>query len=128
MYDFIFNYFYRLSKKRESSGHRSNAALAVGLAFFGHLFLVWNALKFFFDVNILPFKPLSKDYFYNKLMLMPFALFLGYLFIIFYSHKRAIKIVDSFPTDYNVFSFVEILKVIAIKVVPFLLGIYFLNN
>ena len=127
MYNFIFNFFYRYHKKGRSFGPRSTAALAVALAIFFQLFCLGSVIKFFTGINIAG-KALSEDYLTNKLYLIPFMMVYGLVFILFYTHKRAMAIVNDFPKDYKVITIKNVLLVLLIIIVPWLLGVLFLQH
>lgn len=127
MYNFIFNFFYRYHKRFRDFSPRLTASLAVGITIFFHLFMIANIVTFFTGINFAG-KPFSQDYFTNKLYWMPFAMVYGYIFVLYYNHKRAMKIVNKYPEDYKVITFKNILLVLLIMIVPLLIGIQFLNH
>ncbi|MCU0423506.1 MAG: hypothetical protein MUC81_11910 [Bacteroidia bacterium] len=127
MYSFIFNFFYRYHKKGRSFGPRSTAALAVAITVFFQLFCLATAIKFFTGVNLAG-KEFSDDYFTNKLHLMPFMMLYGLIFILYYTHKRAMAIVNKYPQDYKVVTIKNVLLVLLIMIVPLLIGIKFLQH
>jgi len=127
MYNFIFNFFYRYHKKRKDFSPRFTAAGAVAVTIFFHLFLVANIVTYFTDRNLAG-KPLSQDYFSNKIIMLPFGLVYLYSFVLFYTHKRAMSIVNKFPQDYEVLTFKNVLLVLLIMIVPLLIGIQFLQH
>jgi hypothetical protein len=128
MYNFIFNFFYRYHKQGKSFGPRSTAALAVGTTVFFQFFMLWNGIKYFTGINIFPVKAFSQDYFTNKLYMMPFAIVIAYLFTFYYTHKRAMAIVNKYPKDYKVVTLKNVLLVLLIMIVPLLIGIQFLQH
>jgi hypothetical protein len=126
MYNFIFNFFYRYHKKGKDFSPRFTAAGAVAITIFFQLFLVANIITFFTGVNLAG-KPFSQDYFTNKLYWMPFVLVYLYLFVLYYTHKRAMAIVNKYPKDYKVVTLKNILLVLLIMIVPLIIGIQFLQ-
>ena len=128
MYNFIFAFHYLYFKRFNIHTCRSMAASFVALTFFIHFFLVWNSLVFFFGAGFLPIKPFSLDYFINKLYLLPLAFVYDYLFVLYFSHKRAMAIVNKYPKDYNLFTFKNLFLVFLIMIAPLLMGIYFLQH
>ena len=127
MYNFIFAFHYLLFKKLKNTTARSMAATFVALTLFFHFFLIWNSLRFFTGINILSIKSFSQDYFTNKLYLLPIAFIYDYLFVLFYTHKRAMTIVNKYPKDYKVVTIKNALLVFIIMIVPLLVGIQLLN-
>jgi hypothetical protein len=127
MYNFIFNFFYRYHKKGRSFGPRSTAASAVGMTIFFQFFCIMAAVNFFTGTNLAG-TPFSDDYFINKLYLMPFALGYFLLFVLYYTHKRAMAIVNKYPEDYKVITIKNVLSVLLIMFVPLLIGIWFLQH
>lgn len=127
MYNFIFNFFYRYHKRERSFGPRSTAALAVAITVFFQFFCLGTMIRFFTGVNLVG-KALSEDYFTNKLYLMPFMMVYGLMFILFYTHKRAMAIVNKYPKDYKLITVKNILLVLLIMIAPLLIGIQFLQH
>jgi hypothetical protein len=127
MYNFIFSFFYRYFNKRNDLTPRFSAALAVALTVFFHLFLFANLITFFTDINLAG-KPFSQDYSINKLYLMPFGIVYVYSFVFFYNRKRAMAILSKYPTNYKWISVKNILLILLIMIMPFLLGIQFLQH
>ncbi|TAE08320.1 MAG: hypothetical protein EAZ47_09465 [Bacteroidetes bacterium] len=127
MYNFIFNFFYRYHKKGKDFSPRFTAAGAVAITIFFHLFLVVNIITYFTGFNLAG-KPFSQDYFINKLYMLPFGLVYLYSFVLFYTHKRAMAIVNKYPQDYKVITFKNVLLVLLIMIVPLLIGIQFLQH
>lgn len=126
MYDFIFNFFYRYHKKNRDFSPRLTAAISVATTIFFQLFMIVNVFTFFTKINILG-KPFSQDYFTNKLYYLPFAMLYGYSFVLFYTHKRAMRIVNKYPQNFKVLTLENILLVLLIMIVPLLIGIWFLQ-
>jgi hypothetical protein len=127
MYNFIFSFFYWYFNKRNDITPRFSAALTVALTVFFHLFLFANIITFFTGINLAG-KPFSQDYSTNKLYLMPFGLVYVYSFVFFYNRKRTMAILSKYPTNYNWISVKNILLILLIMIVPFLLGIQFLQH
>jgi hypothetical protein len=127
MYHFIFNFFYRYHKQGRSFSPRFIAACAVSTTVFFQLFLMANIITFFTGVNLAG-KPYSQDYFTNKLYWMPFVIVYGYLFILYFTHKRAMDIVNKYPEDYKVLTIRNVLLVLLIMIAPLLVGIQFLQH
>ncbi len=128
MYNFIFAFHYLFFKKFKNNTSRSMAASFVAVTIFFHFFLVWNSLRYFTGINILPIKSFSQDYFTNKLYLLPLAFVYDYLFVLYYTHKRAMAIVNKYPKDYKVVTLKNVLFVLLIMIVPLLIGIQFLQH
>jgi hypothetical protein len=127
MYNFIFAFHYLLFKKLKNNTAKSMAATFVALTFFIQFFLIWNSLRFFTGLNILPIKSLSQDYFTNKLYFLPLAFIYDYLFVLFYTHKRAMAIVNKYPKDYKVLTLKNLLLVLLIMIAPLFIGIQLLT-
>ena len=125
MYHFIFNFFYRYHKG--GSNGRITAALAVALTLFVHIFLLSMFILHFTGYNIWG-KPLSSDYFTNKLYLMPFALVYGLLFVLYYNPKRSLAVINKWPEDYKYFSIKNIFWVILIAIVPLVAAVELLQH
>lgn len=128
MYNFIFNFFYRYHKKGRSFSPRFIGACAVSITVFFQFFLLWNGIKYFTGFNIFPIKSYNQDYFINKLLYMPFMIVYGYLFILYYTHKRAMTIVNKYPQGYKVVTLKNVLLVLLIMIAPLLIGIWFLQH
>jgi len=128
MYNFIFSFHYLFFKKFKNNTSRSIAASFVAITIFFHFFLFWNSLRYFTGVDILPVKSFSQDYFINKLYLLPLAFFFDYLFVLYYTHKRAMAIVNKYPKDYKVVTLKNVLFVLLIMIAPLLIGIWFLQH
>jgi hypothetical protein len=126
MYNFIFAFHYFFFKKFKNTTHRSMAASFVAITFFIHFFMFWNSILYFTGINILPIKPFDQDYLTNKLYLLPIAFFYDYLFVLFYTHKRAMAIVNKYPQDYEVITLKNVVLVLLIMILPLLIGIQFL--
>lgn len=90
--------------------------------------MIWNGLKYIAGIDILPIKFSSRDYFINKVYLMPFMILNGFSFLMFYTQKRAIVIVSKYPKDYKVITFKNIVLVFLIMIVPLIIGVQFLNS
>lgn len=127
LYDFIFNFFYRYHKKRKDFSPRFTAAGAVAITGFFHLFLIANIVTYFTSVNLAG-KPFSQDYFTNKLYLLPAGVIYVYAFVLFYTHKRAMAIVNKYPQDYNVVTIRNVLLVFLIMIAPLIVGVWFLQH
>jgi hypothetical protein len=102
------------------------AASFVAITFFIHFFMFWNSILYFTGINILPIKPFDQDYLTNKLYLLPIAFFYDYLFVLFYTHKRAMAIVNKYPQDYEVITLKNVVLVLLIMILPLLIGVQFL--
>ena len=126
MYKFIFNFFYRYFKKRRDFGARFSASLIVFSTVFFQFTCIASFVRLLTGFNIFG-KGFSEDYFTNKLCLMPFGFVLAYVFVFYYSQKRAMSIVNEYPNDYNIYTIKNILLVILILVVPLLLTILFIK-
>ena len=126
IYDFVFNFFYRYHKQGKTTQPRINAALAVGITIGSHVFTALSILRYF-GIKVLG-PPLSDDYFTNRMLMMPFALLATYMITWFYSHKRAMAIVNKWPKDYDVLTLKNVLAVALLMFGPLLIGIQFLNN
>lgn len=126
MYDFIFNFFYRYHKNQRDFSPRFTAAIAVAITIFFQLFMIANIITYFTGV-VLGGKPFSQDYFTNKLYYTPFMIAYGLFFVLFYSHKRAMSIVNKYPKDYKAVTIKNVLLILLIMIVPLLLGIQFLQ-
>ncbi|MBU6123082.1 hypothetical protein [Hymenobacter siberiensis] len=100
MYDFVFNFIYRYHKKGKTSQYRATAASAVAMTVLFQLLCLGAILRHYGLIDL--GKPLSADYATNKLLMLPLVLAYYYLFIWFYSHKRAVAIVNQWPKDYDV--------------------------
>ncbi len=128
MYNFIFLFHYLFFKKFKIDIYRSMAASFVAITIFFQFFMVWNSLKYFTGIDILPIKPFSQNYFTNKLYLLPIAIVYDYLFVLYYTHKRAMAIVNKYPKDYKVLTLKNVLLVLLIMIVPLFIGIQFLQH
>ena len=126
MYNFIFNFFYRYHKKNRDFSPRFTASAAVAITIFFHLFLIANIITYFTGINLAG-KPFSENYFTNKLYMLPFGLIYLYSFVLFYTHKRAMRIVNKYPQNFKVLTLENILFVLLIMIVPLLIGIWFLQ-
>ena len=127
MYNFIFALHYFFFKKYKVTTHRSLAASSVALTVFCQIFFVANIITFFSGVTF-ACKPFSNDYFTNKLYLLPLAFVYDYLFVLYFTHKRAIAIVNKYPKDYKVMTLKNVSLVFLIMIVPLLVGVYFLQH
>jgi hypothetical protein len=127
MYNFIFNFFYRYHKQGKSFSPRFIAACAVSTTVFFQLFFIANIFTFLTGINLVGI-PFSQDYFTNKLYWMPFAVVYGYLFILYYTHKRAMAIINKYPKDYKVVTIKNVLLVLLIMIAPLLIAVNFLQH
>jgi hypothetical protein len=126
MYNFVFNLVYRYHKRKKSTSVRFIASMAVAITVFFQLFFLANLFTYLTDIKSI--KPISEDYFSNKLYLMPFVAiyFLG--FVYFYTHKRAVKIINQYPQDYALLSFKNLIILFLVVLLPLILGVWFLNH
>lgn len=127
MYDFIFNFFYRYHKKGKDFSPRYTAAGAVAITIFFHFFLLANIITYLTGFNLAG-KPFSQDYFTNKLYMIPFGLVYLYAIVLYYTHKRAMAIVNKYPNDYKAITLKNILFVLLIMILPLIIGIQFLKH
>jgi len=124
VYNFLFNFLYRYYKRRQDTQARTRAALAVGLTIFLHVLCLGVILRHFGFVSL--GRPLSEDYVTNKLLMLPFGLVVSYLFTWYYSHKRAMAIVNQWPKDYDALTARNVALVALMMLGPMLVMIAFL--
>ena len=124
VYDF--NFHYRCFKSRQNIQARTNAALAVGLTISFHVMCAGVILRHYGLISL--GKPLSEDYVTNKMMMLPYALIITYLFTWYYSHKRAMAIVNKWPKDYEVLTVRNVALVALIMLGPLSVIIAFLKH
>lgn len=127
MYKYIFYVFYTYHKQGRSFSPRVIAACAVSTTVFFHLFLVANIITYFTGINILG-APLSEDYITNKLYWLPVAIVYTYSFVFHYNHKRAMAIVQSYPSGYVATSLTKIIMVLIIMMLPLFIGILIMQH
>ena len=72
-------------------------------------------------------KPFSEDPVTNKLIMLPFAIFYGFIGIKYYSHKRAMTILAKYNNDNSLVSTKNTLKVLVIYIIPLLFFIYHIS-
>jgi hypothetical protein len=126
MYDFVFNFMYRYHKKGNSSHYRGTAAGAVAITVLFQLLCLGAILRHYGILDL--GRPLSEDYFTNKMLMLPYALGYLYLFVWFYSHKRALAIVNKWPKDYDVLTLRNVGLVTLIMLGPVFVMISFLKH
>ena len=125
MFNFIFNFFYRYHNRSRGGHSRTIAALAVGLTIFLQVLCLTIILQHYGFIEL--GKPLSEDYFTNKMLMLTFGLALSYLPTWYYSHKRAMIIVNKWPKDYEALTVRNVSLVALIMLGPLLVIVAFLK-
>ncbi len=123
MYNFLFNFFYRYYKQKKELIFKESAALNVALAIVFQSFCIIAIFRYYFGINLFPIKQYSVDYFTNKWHFAPYMLIYLAVFVIYYTDKRAIKIVSKYPEDYKFMTIRNVILVFTIMFLPLIVGL-----
>lgn len=127
MYPFVYYFIYGFAKKKNPAPE-SYSAGAVMLMVVFHLALIFGLVKYFLSWSL---PTLNEDYLPNKLLLLP-IFFLVYWLTSWYFEKRSEDICKKFDKKYgkgkqNLYSAKNIVTIVALYIIPLLIGIQFVN-
>src|SRR5688500_18187071 len=105
MYGLIFYFFYRYFLSRGDHSPRFGAICGVFLTIGLQLLAVYAVVQQIVGHNLL--NPISKSYYYSKLLNMLIALPFLFLTIKFFNNKRTDEIISLFDNKQNVFSIIN---------------------
>jgi len=117
MYKFIYYYYFKLSERRFADP-RFQGGILTGLAVLIHLAFIFSIAKLLFDIPPLVF---SKRYYFNKLLLMPFALLWLYLFNLFF--KKQHKFIEKFYNNKKILTIKNGMVAFSLLLIPLILSI-----
>jgi hypothetical protein len=123
MYNFIFWFFYKYFEWRDKDKSPLLGASVVGFTVTIHFFALYSITRYFYGRTIAIF---SKNYAYNKLLMLPFALLFFFLLYILHYKKKADEILEKF-SERKPFTVKNIILVVVVIVVPLIFGIKMTN-